>query len=118
MVSLSSQSMRRGARANSVSDHGSPPYGLISQICTGAASGLAPWRARLLVKAISWLSGDHLGWPLLSLPRVSARVLSGTVRLERKRLETRASFSLSPVDLTHTRYCAFGEIRICCADSS
>src|SRR5262245_29626877 len=104
--------MRRGGRGNSVMDHGSPPNGLISQICTGALSGFAPCRARLLVKAISWPSGDHLGWPLLSLPRVSARVLSGAVRLERNRFETRASFSLSPVDFTQTRYSVFGEIRI------
>src|SRR5258708_24541924 len=54
----------------------------------------------------------------MSLPRVKARVLSGTVRLERKRLETRASFSLSPVDFTHTSHLASGEIRICCADSA
>src|SRR5262249_62409323 len=99
-VALSSQSIRRGGRANSVIDHGSPPNGLMSLICPGAVSGFAPCRARLLVNAISCPSGDHCGWPLLSLPRVSCISLL-SVRLDRIRLDTRASFSLSPLDFTH-----------------
>src|SRR5271154_2779317 len=110
MVSLSSQSIRRGARASSVSVQGSPPCGLISQICTGAVSGFAPYRARLVVNAISCPSGDHCGWPLLSLPRVSWISLL-SLKLESIRFETVASLSLSPVDFTHTSHLPSGEMR-------
>src|SRR5256714_11416196 len=102
--------MRRGACASSVSAHGSPPCALISQICMGAVSGLGLGRARVLRKAIHSPSGDQRGWLTVSVARVRG-ISRVSVKLERTRLETRASFSLSPADFTQATHLASGEMR-------
>src|SRR5215475_9968798 len=108
-VSLSSQAIWRGARASSLNGQASPPRGLMSQSCILAASGLLPGRARLLRKAMDSPSGDHTGWELLSEPRVNW-ISRLSVRLDKKRFEIRASFSLSPEDLTPTSHLPSGEM--------
>src|SRR5690348_135318 len=116
MVSLSSHSIWRGTRARPVRAHGSPPCGFINQICDLERLGFGSGRPRVLTKAISLLSGDQRGSVLLSAPRVSwISVLS--VMLERNRFETRASLSLSAVDLTQTTHLPSGETRNCAAVS-
>src|SRR5712692_325606 len=103
-------------RSNSVRDHGSPPKGFISQRCWRAFSGAGRGSGRVLRKEISSPLGDHRGCACVSVPRVNW-ISFFSVRLLRKRLLTRLSFSRSAADFTHTAHLPSGEMRNCPAVS-
>src|SRR5580700_8889623 len=110
MVSLFSHSYCCTPRSKSVAGQGSPPETLRSQICIGAMSGFGFGSGRLLRNAMVSPEGDQRGCETVFAPRVSSTSFF-SVRLERNRLLTRSSFSLSAVLFTHTAHLLSGEIR-------
>src|SRR3984957_16809085 len=110
IVSLSSHSKCCAGRSKSLAGQGSPPGMLRSQICIGAMSGLGFGSGRLFRNAMVSPEGDQRGCETVFAPRVSSTSFF-SVRLERYRLLTRSSFSLSAVLFTQTAHLLSGEIR-------
>src|SRR5580700_4634995 len=103
-------------RSDSVTGHGSPPALASSQICEDPASGLGFGNAWLLRYAIVSPVGDHRGFEISSVPRVSCSAFP-SLKLERYKLLTRTSLSLSAVLFTHKTNFPSAEIRNCPASS-
>src|ERR1700683_3137549 len=110
MVSSFSHSKCCTGRSKSVAGQGSPPSTLSNQICMGAAFGFGLGSGRLLRNAIVPPEVDQRGWETVFAARVNS-ISFFSVRLERYKLLTRSSFSLSPVLFTQTTHLLSGEIR-------
>src|ERR1700734_49503 len=90
--------------------HGSPPNGLMSQICGFPGPASDSGGAGAPPQAMYFPSGDHRGWETSLNSRVSW-ISAPEVMLESMRKEARVSRLVSGATLTHRAHAPSGEMR-------